>query len=195
MVARAIVTTAPATAVAHTPALATASALAATTPGQTVYPADSGKNLVSEIDASTNKVVGTLPGGNALGIGPLPQGLYPTPDGIRVYVLNASNISAIDADTGTVVHVIPLSIEKSEANVFFSPDGAEAYVSSSTGTSYEVDTSTYAVSTITDTASNTVTATITLGSGSPYDVAVNAAGTDAYVGSGTNPTAIAISTP
>ena len=67
--------------------------LAVSPDGAKVYVTNEGSNNVSVIDASTNKVIGSV------NVGMNPYGIAVTPDGKKVYVANSRNSSASVIDT------------------------------------------------------------------------------------------------
>jgi YVTN family beta-propeller protein/autotransporter-associated beta strand protein len=105
-------------------------------------------DVVQVIDTRTHAVVGA----------PIPVGDYPTgvvvaPDGRRVYVINtlSDSVTVIDASSATAVGA-PIPVGDGPFDIDITPDGRKVYVSNVSGT----------VSVI-DTATGTVTATITIG--------------------------------
>ena len=135
---------------------------------------------VSVIDTATNTVTATIT------VGPLnadAPGVAVTPDGSKVYVTNeqSNSVSVIDTATNAVTATIPTGpvcqgnngcSTSGPIGVAVSPDGSKVYVANAVGT----------VSVI-DTATNTVTATIPVGSG-PFGVAVSPDGSKVYVANG-----------
>jgi YVTN family beta-propeller protein len=107
---------------------------------------------VSVIDTATNTVGATIP------VGPNPQAVAITPDGIRAYVPGAgfttspgTLVSVIDTATNTAVATIPVGLFPS--GVAIAPDGSRAYVTNGLDSTVSVI----------DTATNAVVATIPVG--------------------------------
>ena len=90
--------------------------------GTKVYVANSGGNNVSVIDTVTNNVIAAVNVGNG------PEGIVVNPDGTKVYVTNwnTHNVSVIDAASNTVVANIPVDVPAS--GVAVSPDGTKVFV-------------------------------------------------------------------
>ena len=153
---------------------------------------NSGEGRISVIDTATNKVIAKVPG---YFYGP---GIAVNPAGTKVYVIKSSNnVSVVDTNTNTVTATIP--VQHGANGVAVNPEGTIAYVTSDNwtnsentlsestgaklalimGTKEHVTASKGIVSVI-DTATNTVTATIPLGSGA-RGVIVNPNGKKVYV--------------
>ena len=125
---------------------------------------------VSVIDTATNVVTATIP------VGPHPLGVAVNSAGTRVYVANfaGSTVSVIDTSTNTAIDLVPIP-GNSVQGIAVSSDGTRVYAAGS-----EQGQDNGVVSVI-DTATDTVTATITIAR-VPRSVAVNLAGTRVYVG-------------
>lgn len=116
----------------------------------------------SVIDTSTNNVTTTVPA---------PGGVAVTPDGTQLYVTSLSSlenylseVSVINTSTNTIAARVPVTkvpLATFLAGVAVSPDGTKVYVT---------DVMNSSVSVI-DTFTNNVTATVSVGLGSPLDVA------------------------
>jgi YVTN family beta-propeller protein len=130
--------------------------------GVSAYVTDLGTNSVDVLDTTTNTVTGSIPVGNS------PQYDAVSPDGTRVYVSNSGDgtVSVIDASSQTVVATIPVG--SGPGSLVVSPDGQSVYVSDANGISV--------IDTVTDTVASTI-----VGGGT---LALNAAGTELFVGSG-----------
>jgi YVTN family beta-propeller protein len=93
--------------------------LAITPDGSKLYVTvtDNGTNTVSVIDTATNSVVGTI------AVGSRPSGIAITPDGTKVYVVNAGDntVSVIDTATNTVIAVLPVGNSPIAFGVFIKP--------------------------------------------------------------------------
>lgn len=123
------------------------SAAMSTTHAQTrAYVSNTNDNTVSVIDTATNTVIATIPVDS-------PFDVAITPDGTRVYVVNASDtVTVIDTATNTVIATI---LAGSHAHaIAFTPDGSLAYV-----TSFFTDTVL-----VVETVTNTVVDTVPVGS-------------------------------
>jgi YVTN family beta-propeller protein len=116
------------------------------------------------IDAKTDSVTGTL---NLFGISP--GNAVASPDGSKIYVggdVNSGAVDVIDTKTAAVSY---FNSGDFTFGLAVHPDGSRLYLTSLSPDVVVVDLS-----------SNTVTGTINVGNG-PRDVAINAAGTRAYV--------------
>jgi YVTN family beta-propeller protein len=96
-------------------------------------------NSLSVINTSTNRVVASIP------VGTQPSGVASSPDGARVYVMNAGDntISAIDTAADAVIATIALggtAINGPEL-IAITPDGNWLYVATLQGNVYVVSTS------------------------------------------------------
>ena len=131
-----------------------------------VYVANAAFDTVSVIDPATNTVVATL------SVGQDPYGVAASPADARVYVANrtSNTVSVIDTLAKRVVQTIPVA--SFPAGIAVRPDGAEVYVTHIAGTQL--------VSVI-DTASGTVSATISMGG---VGVSFEPTGRRAYVTNG-----------
>jgi YVTN family beta-propeller protein len=153
--------------------------VAVTPDGSKVYVANNGafppvSGNVSVIDTESNTVITTI----AAGAPGFPAGVAVTPDGNKVYVLRSFfsvsggggvGLTVIDTTTNTRIAEVP--IRRPFASVggeAVSPDGSKVY---------GIITDTVSV---VDTATNTVTATITVGSDT-FGVAVSPDGSKVYV--------------
>lgn len=112
------------------------------------YVPNSTSNDISIIDAATNSVIATLPGGQ------LPFEAAAAPDGKRVYVANrvSADLTVIDTTTNTVETTITVGQQPGDIiiGVAVSPDSASAYVSrvdstATMGALEVIDTATLAV--------------------------------------------------
>lgn len=137
--------------------------------GTQAWTANQGSNNVSVISTSTNTVTATIP------VGRLPFGLTFAPDGKHAYVGHlvtpgVGGVAVVDTSTDTVVADINVGNEPESLAV--TPDGSHLYTANFVGASVSVI----------DTATNTVTATIS-GSGirTPTSVAIAPDGAHAYV--------------
>lgn len=108
--------------------------------GQTVaYVTINQNNSLSVINTSSNSVVASIP------VGSQPSGVASSPDGTRVYVMNAGDntISVIDTAADTVIATIALggtAINGPEL-IAVTPDGNWLYVATLQGSVYVVSTS------------------------------------------------------
>jgi YVTN family beta-propeller protein len=147
--------------------------VAVTPDGKYVYVAyhDSFPANVSVIDTATNTVVATI------GAGSHPFGVAISPDGKTAYVANESDnsVSVINTATYAVATIPPvagLSPFGNPIGVAVTPDGKYVYVTNDVSTSSNVS--------VIDTATNTVVATVPVGSG-PVGIAIAPDGKYAYV--------------
>jgi len=153
----------------------TPNAVAFNPSGTRAYVTNLNSNTVSVINALTNDVVASI------AVGSSPADVAVNPAGTRAYVTNrdSETVSVIDTAANTVVATIPAGDRPT--GVAINRSGTRAYVTDVSivfGGESRFDFI-GAVSVI-DTATNTVVATILVGS-FPADVAVNPAGTRAYV--------------
>ena len=143
-------------------------------PAPFAYITNQGSNNVSVIDTATNTVVATV----AVGTGP--YGVAVNPAGTRAYVTNrlSNKYSVIDTFTKTVIATV--AVGTNPIGVAVNPAGTRAYVANQRSQNTSVI----------DTATNTVIATVApgtqpvqppRGTPDPFGVAVNPAGTRAYV--------------
>jgi gliding motility-associated-like protein len=131
-----------------------------------------GNNNVSVIDISTDKVVATIP------VGATPLGVAISADGTRVYITNQGgggtpSISVINASTNKVIATIAMPPNSEPSWIMISPDGKTIYVGD-----YNIGS----VSVI-NTATNTITGTITVGT-FPWGMAISPDGSTLYVANG-----------
>jgi YVTN family beta-propeller protein len=154
---------------------------------QNAYIPNTGSNTVSVIDTATNTVTATIPVGSAPG-----SGVAVSPDSSKVYVTNAASntVSVIDTATNTVTATIPVGV--SPFGVAVTPDGSKVYVANEDIAHPSGIVGPGTVSVI-DTATNTVTATIPVGS-APGGVAVTPDGTKVYVANAFSNTVSVIAT-
>jgi YVTN family beta-propeller protein len=213
-----VIDTATNTVTATVPAGFTPFRLAVTPDGSKVYVTDAGAgaNTVSVIDTATNTMTATIPVGprpEGVAVTPVQRkreaerergsggGREREPDRSKVYVANngANTLSVIDTATNTVIATI--TVGSNPLGVAVTPvqreREAERERGSGGGREREPDRSKVYVTnqgdntvSVIDTATNTVTATIPVGSG-PSGVAVTPDGTKVYVanaffGFGTN---------
>ena len=140
--------------------------VAITPDGARAYVTRANGNSVSVIATSSNTVVATV------GVGTGPVGVAITPDGTRAYVTNADSgtVSVIATSSNTVVATVGVvGVADSPVGVAITPDGTRAYVTIATNVT---GAGNGAVSVI-DTSSNTVVATVGVGS-TPFGVAIKA---------------------
>ena len=126
--------------------------------GGDVWVSNSFENTVSEIDASSGKLIRTIPVGS--------RPVYVSSDGTHVWVANAfgGTVSEIDASSGTVIRTIPVGNHPNAV----SSDGAHVWVTNQSGTTInEIEAS-----------SGTVIRTIAVGSG---PASVSSDGTHVWV--------------
>ncbi|HLY37866.1 MAG TPA: beta-propeller fold lactonase family protein [Candidatus Binatia bacterium] len=173
-------------------------AVAVSHDGAHVYVANAGSDTVTVMDARMRTVTATVP------VGTSPQAVAAAPDGTHVYVANAGDgtVSVIDATSNVVTATVPVASEP--VSVAFDPAGTRAYVTGfDTITVLDVGTGTVVTSVpvtmdlsggvvtpdgqllvvaehgagavaVLDTATNTVTRTVAVGS-SPVAVAIGTA--------------------
>ena len=148
--------------------------IAVTPDGTKVYVMNYGSNNISIIDTANDTVTATVNAEN-------PWGIAISPDRTKVYVTNnGENVSVIDTATNTVTGTV--SVGGLLDGVAVSPDGTKVYVTNGwykgdDGPYYALDIGTVSVI---DTATNTITATVGVGS-IPSGVAVSPDGTKVYV--------------
>ncbi len=142
--------------------------------GTRAYVTNLSSNTVSVINALTNDVVASIAVGN------LPLDVAVNPAGTRAYVTNreSETVSVIDTATNTVLATIP--VHDRPTGVAVNRSGTRAYVTNEIIVSGEARLEITGAISVIDTATNTVVATILVGS-KPQGVAVNLAGTRAYV--------------
>ena len=131
-----------------------------------VYVINPDSDTVSVIDAHSATVVGP-----PIPVGDLPDDIEITPDGRKVYVVNAADpetVSVIDTATGAVTATITID---GAAGVAASPNGQRVYVTSWTADAIVVI----------DTATDTVVGSPIPAGRTPFDIAVTPDGTRAYV--------------
>jgi YVTN family beta-propeller protein len=162
-----------ATAVIQLPEYSFPDGIAVSPDGQTIYVTDSGTSIpaeagdtVSVIDAATDAVTGSITVGNA------PAGAAFSPDGTTAYVANSDDntVSVIDVATETAINTINVGTDP--GSVAVSPDGSTVYVGTRQGIS------------VIDTASDTVTASISQSEAIPFDVVLSPDGQTLYAGAG-----------
>ncbi len=148
-------------------------ALAINSAGTTLFVG--GFDKVQMVNTATDTVTATIP------VGQLITSIAVSPDGAHAYVLNngTGSISVIDTATAAV---------SATWNIFggaiaLSPDGAHLYVA---GGGYGLN--------VVDTATGSVTATVATGTGVVYAIALNPAGTTAYVTNTTSVFAVDLTT-
>jgi YVTN family beta-propeller protein len=157
--------------------------MAVTLDGSKVYVANSGGQpfSVSVIDTATNTVIAIIPIPPSRGMAVAPRGVAVTPDGSKVYVSNTADlsnsaepgsVSVIDTETNTVISTIHLVtvINDDSEGVAVSPDGSKVYVTNDALNNVVVINA----------ATNTVTATISVGTG-PLGVALTPDGSKVYI--------------
>jgi YVTN family beta-propeller protein len=152
----------------------TPDALAVTPDGSRVYVANFGGSTVSVIDTATNTVIATITVGSG------PGGVAVTPDGSRLYITNSGNetVSVIDTTTNTVIGS-PIRVGPIPAGVAVTPglrrvgdkDRRDEQEDKAMASKVFVANNFVNTVSVIDTATNTVIATITVGSG-PGGVAV-----------------------
>jgi YVTN family beta-propeller protein len=126
-----------------------------------VYVANQGApGTVNVINAATNIVSATIIGFSS------PWGISVSPDGSKVYVADDS-VKVISTSTNAVIATIPVS---APLGISVSPNGSKVYVTNDNSNTVSVI----------NTATNTVTETIT-GFSSPYSIAVSPDGSKVYV--------------
>jgi YVTN family beta-propeller protein len=131
--------------------------LAMTPDGRHIYVSPEGGSTIFVIDTATNTVSTTISGVTNSG------GLAVTPDGASVYITNigAGKVAIIDTATNTVQPGL-ISVGAGPTGVAITPDGAFVYVTNNAINSATVS----AIAT----ATNTVVATVTVGS-QPFGIA------------------------
>ena len=119
--------------------------------GTTVYAANQGSGTVSVIDASTNTLVSGFRVGNS------PTGIAINPTGTRAYVANQADnsVSVVDTVSNTVIATV--NVGTGPVGVAVNPTGTSVYVVNQGNVS------------VIDSATNTVTATIS-GVGGSFNV-------------------------
>ena len=147
--------------------------------GTRAYVTNSNSTTVSIIDTDTNDVIGTITGFDG------PSGMVITPAGNTAYVNNYGSPAGVGSGNGTTVSVVnllnntiigqPITVGQAPAALAISPNGAFVYsinyVNGNPGTG---------TMSVINTATNTVTATITGFSG-PFAIAITSTGRYAYV--------------
>jgi YVTN family beta-propeller protein len=137
--------------------------------GYQIYVTDANLGFISKISTVTDIVSYKPPWGFGS-----PKGLDINPAGTRLYVTDSNAINVVDAATLSWNLIAEIPVGADPRCVALSPDGTRAYVTNS-GFSDNGNT----VSVI-DTGTNTVTATITVGT-SPEGVSVDYTGSYVYV--------------
>ncbi|MGB9939582.1 PGF-pre-PGF domain-containing protein [Methanosarcina sp.] len=152
--------------------------VAVTSDATKVYVANQGSGSVSVIDTATNTVTATVP------VEWSPRGVAVSPDGTKVYVTACyygGIVSIIDTATDTVTETV--DVEDFPTGVAVTPDGTKVYVANW-----------YRNVSVINTSTNTVIATVNVGSnyphGYPHGVAVNPEGTKVYVSKGDTPCSV-----
>lgn len=130
-------------------------------PGKFVYVTNSGSNSVSVISTATNAVVATIPVTS-------PMDLALSPNGKVAYVSSGSGLAVINTATKKVTTTIPVT---NPIGVAVNPIGTFVYVVSSSAGNV------LAISTLT----NSVVATIPVGTDIPIGVVISPDGSTAYV--------------
>lgn len=134
------------------------------------YVANNGDDTISIIDLTTNTVINTIPGGGG------PEYMVISPDNTRLYVDHCCGrdyVWVIDTATNTQIANITLPSGYELSGMAIKPDGTRVYVVGF------VPVGPNSVLVI-DTATNTLIDTIALPN-APVQIAVNPAGTRAYV--------------
>ncbi len=149
--------------------------------GTFAYVANYNDNTVSVINAATNTVTATITVGGA-GSGFFnPYGIAVNPAANFVYVLgqNADQVAVVNATTNTLYTTV--AVGTSPYAIAVLPNGTSAYVTNF-NSSIQQSNGTYSdgIVSVINANSNTVTTTVTAGI-NPAGVAVNPAGTLAYV--------------
>ena len=165
-----VINTATNTEVARIPVGSAPHGVTVTPDGAFVYVTNQNSNNVSVIDTATNTEVDVdgNPGNGItrIPVGNAPSGVAVTPDGVFVYVVNQvidNNVSVIDTATNTEVDVdgnpgngiTRIPVGSLPLGVAVTPDGAFVYVANVNSGNVSVI----------DTATNTVTDTVTAGNG------------------------------
>jgi len=131
-------------------------ALAVSPDGSTVYVADGGADNVSVIDTTTDTVTANIHANYT-------TGLTVSPDGTRLYALGPNGVvTVISTATDAIIGSITVSTTATATAAVLSPDGSTAYVALMSYTAPNEYTQSIAV---VDTATDAVTGTITVGSG------------------------------
>jgi YVTN family beta-propeller protein len=141
--------------------------VAITPDGTRAYVTNLGSHSVSVIDIATNTVVDTISAVN------FPARVAIIPDGSRAYVTAGFSVSVIDTATNTVIADITLPGQTFE--IAIAPDGSGAYVGTF-GLNAVIATITV-IDTATDTVSATLSDGVTCPSGffGPYGIAITPA--------------------
>lgn len=152
--------------------------------GTRAYVANSYSQDISVIDTSTNAVTATIPVVGGLDEDVLSGAdIAINPDGTRAYVTLAGqdNVFVVDLVANILLHTVPLGVGPS--GVAVSPDGTHFYVASADHVA-ALDSSQTGIVSIIDSASDTVTGKISVGT-NLNALAINPAGTRLYaVGQG-----------
>src|SRR5581483_10348509 len=151
--------------------------------GTRAYVTFLGGDFVAEINTATNTIINTVP----LGAGTWPEGIAVSRNGSTVYVADSNTSTVSFFPTGVQTPPIgTIGVGTAPWLVAMAPAPAT--------TAYVTNLNSNSVSVI-DTASNSVTATITLPVGAfPEGIAVNSAGTRVYVATNGTQTLTAINT-
>ena len=155
-----------------------------------VYVANTGSKSISVVDTETNTVIATIDLTSVSTDNP--QNLVLTPDSLKAYVLTAGgassgSISIADLSTNTAISNTSIGTIREPWPIGITPDGSLLYALNSGATANTVS--------VFDTASDTLSATITVGT-SPYDVAFLSDSSKAYICNvlGTNVSVIDVAT-
>ncbi len=142
--------------------------------GSKVYLASSGRDRVSVIDVSVDRIIATI------NVGSKPSSMAITPDGSNLYVTNFSDdtVSVISTSTNTVIDIVDLecmndtgAVPCSPLSIAMTPNGAKAYVANFSGNTVSVI----------DVSTNSVITNITDVGPEPSFIATTPDGTRAYV--------------
>mgnify|MGYP001810588087 CR=1 FL=1 len=132
---------------------------------QTAYVGEFFSNYVKVINAATHTIT------DSIYIGHMVEWTAVSPDGSKVYFVGADTVTVVNTASKSIIAKIPVGYDAS--GIVVSPDGSKVYVS---------NTLDYSVSVI-NTTTNSVDATIPLGGGSPFDLAITPDGSKVYVAS------------
>jgi len=132
------------------------------------YVANNGDDTLSVIDVATNTVIGTIPVAGG------PQMLVISPDNSRAYVTTSSNgVAVVDLATSSVIANV--TVDTSPFYLTQSLDGAFVYVNN-----FDLGGTTSVI----DTATNTVAATLTIGAGPANGIAATPDGASVWTANG-----------
>jgi YVTN family beta-propeller protein len=165
-----------------------AAALAVSPDGTRVYVSNGAAGTVSVIDTATDTIVGA-----PITVGPDLVGLAVSPDGTRLYVAGGEpafgygTLSVVDTTTNKIIGS-PIKVGEYDdyggaGAVAVSPDGKHVYVTGYTlgGKVGDVNRLLIGSVMVIDAATNTLTASIVVGSSNPTALAVSPDGTRVYV--------------